>query len=238
MGPVIGASIIAKGQPGLGVTTDIDGKFKLKVSQFDILVISFLGYDVVELPIVKIKDISNVDIKLTESSKKIDEVVVTASGTQTKKTLTGAYTSVDIKQLASPSGNLTNSLAGVVPGIIAVQSSGEPGENMSEFWIRGISTFGSGSGALVLVDGVERSMNEIPVQDIESFSILKDASATALYGSKGANGVVLITTKRGKPGKINIRARFTYGYNQTGRMPQFANAYDWATLANEANRTL
>lgn len=234
MGPVIGASIIAKGQPGLGVTSDIEGKFKLKVTQFDVLVISFLGYEVVELPVVKIKDISNVDIKLTESTKKIDEVVVTASGTQTKKTLTGAYTSVDIKQLASPSGNLTNSLAGVVPGIIAVQSSGEPGENMSEFWIRGISTFGSGSGALVLVDGVERSMNEIPVQDIESFSILKDASATALYGSKGANGVVLITTKRGKPGKINIRARFTYGYNQTGRMPQFANAYDWATLANEA----
>lgn len=162
------------------------------------------------------------------------EVVITGSGAQVKKTVTGAFTTVDISHLTAPSGNLTNSLAGVVPGIIAVQRSGEPGENASEFWIRGISTFGASQGALVLVDGVERSLNEIPVQDIESFSILKDASATSLYGQRGANGVVLITTKRGEPGKIKIRTKFTYGYNARGSMPEFAKAYDWATLANEA----
>lgn len=119
--------------------------------------------------------------------------LITASGLQQKKTLTGAITNVDVKQLnAVGSSSLSNSLAGVVPGIIAMQRSGEPGENTSEFWIRGISTFGAKSGALVLIDGVERNFDEILPQDIESFSVLKDASATAIYGQRGANGVILI----------------------------------------------
>lgn len=234
IGPVIGASIIAKNQPGLGATTDIDGKFKLKVGPYDVLVISFIGFKTQEIPVLKITDKNNLVVTLEEDTKKIDEVVITASGAQTKKTVTGAFTTVDLKQLTAPSSNLTNSLAGVVPGIIAVQSSGEPGANASEFWIRGISTFGAGQSALVLVDGVERSFNEIPVQDIESFSVLKDASATAIYGQRGANGVVLVTTKKGEKGKIKINAKFSYGYNATGSMPETAGAYDWARLANEA----
>lgn len=201
LGPVAGASIIAKNQPGVGTVTNLDGEFSIKVGPYDVIQVTFIGYQTVEIPVLSIKDRNNLKIKIVEDNTKIDEVVITSSGVQKKKTLTGAITNVDIKQLNAPGANLSNALAGVVPGIIAMQSSGEPGENMSEFWIRGMSTFGAKSGALILVDGVERSFNEIPVEDIESFSVLKDASATAIYGQRGANGVVLITTKRGEKEK-------------------------------------
>ena len=232
--PIIGATVIAKNQPGLGVTSDMDGKFKIKVGEYDILVISYIGYTTQEIPVIKIKNKKEAIVTLQEDNQTIDEVVVTASGHQQKKTLTGAYTTVDIAQLTAPSSNITNSLAGVVPGIIAVQSSGEPGEDMSEFWIRGISTFGANQGALVLVDGVERSFNEIPIEDIESFSVLKDASATAIYGQRGANGVVLVTTKQGVAGKVKINAKVLAGLDARGPMPKYADAFTYASLANEA----
>ena len=157
---------------------------------------------------------SKIDVTLRESSASvIDEVVITGTGAQKKITMTGAVSTVDVNVLkSSPTSSLANALAGNVPGVLARQTSGRPGANMSEFWIRGISTFGAGSGALVLVDGFERSMDEINIEDIQDFSILKDASATAIYGSKGANGVVLINTKHGKSGKIkiDIKAQTTY----------------------------
>lgn len=132
----------------------------------------------------------------------MDEVVITATGAQKKLTVTGAVSTINVEQLrTSPTGSISNSLAGNVAGIIARQTSGQPGKNVSEFWIRGISTFGAGSSALVLVDGFERDMNELNYEDIESFTVLKDASETAIYGSRGANGVVLITTRRGKINK-------------------------------------
>ena len=232
--PIIGATVVAKNQPGLGATTDVDGKFHIKVGEYDVLVVSYLGYTTQEIPVVRIKNRSELIVSMSEDNQKIDEVVVTASGVQKKKTLTGAYTTVDVSQLKSPSANLTNSLAGVVPGIIAVQTSGEPGEDMSEFWIRGISTFGASQGALVLVDGVERSFNEIPVEDIESFSVLKDASATAIYGQRGANGVVLVTTKQGVPGKVKVSAKVQAGVDVRGEMPDYVDAITYANLANEA----
>ena len=226
--PIIGATVIAKNQPGLGVTSDMDGKFKIKVGEYDILVISYIGYTTQEIPVIKIKNKKEAIVTLQEDNQTIDEVVVTASGHQQKKTLTGAYTTVDIAQLTAPSSNITNSLAGVVPGIIAVQSSGEPGEDMSEFWIRGISTFGANQGALVLVDGVERSFNEIPIEDIESFSVLKDASATAIYGQRGANGVVLVTTKQAKEGKARIEYSGSYTYKMVGLQPELMTMNEWA----------
>lgn len=232
--PIIGATVIAKNQPGLGATTDMDGKFRLKADEYDILVISYIGYDKQEIPVVRIKNKNQLIVMLKESSQAIEEVVITASGAQQKKTLTGAYTTIEVDQLKSPSTNITNSLAGVVPGIIAIQSSGEPGEDMSEFWIRGISTFGANQGALVLVDGVERSFNEIPVEDIESFSVLKDASATAIYGQRGANGVVLVTTKQGVAGKVKISAKVQAGVDVRGEMPDYVDAITYANLANEA----
>lgn len=234
LGPVVGASIVAKNQPGIGTISDTDGKFTIKTNSYDVLQITFVGYQTVEIPVLSIKDKNNLQVKMQEDNSKIDEVVITASGVQKKKTLTGAITNVEIKQLNAPGVNLSNALAGVVPGIIAMQTSGEPGQNMSEFWIRGMSTFGAKSGALILVDGVERSFNEIPVEDIESFSVLKDASATAIYGQRGANGVVLITTKRGEKGKVKINVKAGFNWNTPVKVPEYANAYDWARLANEA----
>lgn len=234
LGPVAGASIIAKNQPGVGTVTNLDGEFSIKVGPYDVIQVTFIGYQTVEIPVLSIKDRNNLKVKIVEDNTKIDEVVITSSGIQKKKTLTGAITNVEIKQLNAPSANLSNALAGVVPGIIAMQSSGEPGENMSEFWIRGMSTFGAKSGALILVDGVERSLNEIPVEDIESFSVLKDASATAIYGQRGANGVVLITTKRGEKGKVKINVKAGFNWNTPVKVPEYAGAYDWARLANEA----
>ena len=170
--PIMGAVVIVKNQPGLGSSTDVNGRFKITTGKYEILEVTYLGFEKQEVPVVSIKDYDNLVIVMKEQSQEVDEVVVTASGAQKKKTVTGAFTTVDVKQLNAPSGNLSNSLGGVVPGIITQQLSGEPGENQSDFWIRGISTFGANASALVLVDGIERSLNEIPVEDIESFSVL------------------------------------------------------------------
>lgn len=153
-------------------------------------------------------------------------------------TVTGAVTNVDVEVLKSnPSANLSNALAGNVSGVLAMQTSGQPGVNTSEFWIRGISTFGANSSALVLVDGFERDLDEINIEDIESFTVLKNASTTAIYGPRGANGVVLITTKHGKEGKIKINAKVETSYNARTITPEFADGYSYAMLMNEARIT-
>lgn len=169
----------------------------------------------------------------------MDEVVVTGLGAQKKITVTGAVTNVEVNELKRfPSSNLSNVLAGNVPGIMAMQTSGQPGKNTSEFWIRGISTFGASNSALILVDGFERSnLNEINSEDIASFTVLKDASATAIYGSKGANGVILITTKHGEAGKVNISAKVETSFNNRTVTPEFVNGNTYAALANEARIT-
>ena len=128
-------------------------------------------------------------------------------GTQRKVSVAGAISSIKPAELDVPSTNIVNTLGGRVPGIIAVQHSGEPGKNISEFWVRGIGTFGASSGALVLIDGLEGDLSQIDAADVESFSVLKDASATAVYGSRGANGVVLVTTKRGLEQKLKITGK-------------------------------
>lgn len=234
--PIIGATIIAKNQPGLGASTNIDGAFKIKVGEYDILVISYIGHKSKEFPVVNIKGTLNV--VLEEDERSLDEVVVTAGGTQQRKlTLSGAITNVDTKTMKVPTANISNALVGNVAGIIGRQTSGEPGSNNTEFWIRGISTFGANSSALVLVDGIERSLDQLNAEDIESFAVLKDASATAIYGSRGANGVILITTKRGSAGKVNINAKFETGYNTRSRTPKYADGVTYANMANEARMT-
>ena len=188
----------------MGTITDVDGKFRIKAASYQILVFSYIGYDKQEMPIEGRKTMT-INMKPASNSV-LDEVTITGTGIQKKATITGAITTVDLGTLKSSgaaSTSITNALAGNVAGIIGMQQSGAPGE-VSNFWIRGISTFGANANALILVDGFERSMNELNIEDIESFSVLKDASATAIYGSRGANGVVLITTKRGKEGKVNI----------------------------------
>jgi TonB-dependent SusC/RagA subfamily outer membrane receptor len=192
--PLIGVNIIVADVPGLGTITDIDGKYSLEMEPFHKLVFSYIGFDNQEILVKEGREL-NVVMEESEASL-LDEVVVTGTGVQKKATVTGAITTVKMEELKlNQTSSISNSLAGNVAGIISRVTSGEPGRNVSEFWIRGISTFGAGSSAYVLVDGFERDLNDLNIEDIESFSVLKDASATAIYGAKGANGVILITTK-------------------------------------------
>ena len=234
--PLVGANVFVKNVAGMGVITDLNGHYEIKVAPYSTLVFSYVGFDSQEVLIKE--NMTTVNIKMKETSDSVlDEVVVTGTGAQKKVTMTGAVSTVDVDQLKTPTSSISNALAGVVPGIIARQTSGQPGSNFSEFWIRGISTFGAGSSALVLVDGFERELNSLNVEDIESFSVLKDASATAIYGSRGANGVVLITTKRGKAGKVNINAKVESSYNTRTKTPEFVDGYTYATMMNEARTT-
>lgn len=232
--PLVGVNVIVKNQPGLGTNTDINGAYKINTGANETLVFSYLSYATQEIPIVS-KTV--IDVRMAEDANAMEEVVVVGAGYQKRASVVGAVTSIKMEDLKVPTANISNSLAGNVPGIIAVQRSGEPGKDASEFWIRGISTFGANSSALVLVDGIERDFNEINVEDIESFSVLKDASATAIYGQRGANGVILITTKRGKEGKVNINFKTEYGISSSAYERKFVNAETYAALANEARRT-
>ena len=231
--PLVGVNVTVKDQPGLGAITDMDGRYKISIEEFSKLVFSYIGFNNVEV-LIKKQHIVDVVMKESEASV-IDEVVITGTGVQKKLTVTGAVTTVNIDDLKSnPSANLSNALAGNVAGVLAMQNSGQPGLNTSEFWIRGISTFGANSSALVLVDGFERSLDEINIEDIESFTVLKDASTTAIYGPRGANGVILITTKHGKEGKVNINAKVETSYNTRTMTPEFADGYSYARMMNEA----
>lgn len=230
--PLIGVSVMPKDEAGLGAVTNAEGVYKIKIPAYTRLVFNYIGMEQQEV-LIKEQTTANIKMK-TKEDNVIDEVVVTGTGTQKKITLTGAVTTVDPELLRTPTASLSNSFAGVVPGVFARQTTGNPGDNVSEFWIRGISTFGAGSSALVLVDGFERDLNDINVEDIETFTVLKDASTTAIYGSRGANGVVLITTKRGRDGKTRINGKVEYSYNTRTKTPEFVDGSTYARLMNEA----
>lgn len=231
-----GVSVYIKNSPGIGVATDADGKYQIKVKVSDVIIFSFIGYKSEERLISK--KVENLDITLSEDNQVMDEVEVVGYGTQRKISVVGAITTIDPEKLKSnPVTSLSNALSGRIAGLIGVQRSGEPGQDVSEFWIRGISTFGANAKALFLIDGVERdetAFNNIAPEDIESFSILKDASATAIYGARGASGVVIINTKRGKSGKMNISANVKSMIEYLPKLPDYLGAYDYALLANEA----
>ena len=230
--PVPGANVYVKNKPGVGVTTDIDGKYHLKVSIYDIIVVSFLGYENFEQRLTKKLD--DLKVTLKPSTEHLDEVVVVGMGTQRKVSVAGAITTMEPAQLEVPATNIVNTLAGRVAGVIGVQSSGEPGKNISEFWVRGIGTFGASSGALVLIDGLEGDLSQVDAADVESFSVLKDAAATAVYGSRGANGVVLVTTKRGLESRLKITGRANLTISHLKRLPDYVDGAQYAELANEA----
>ncbi|WP_106830778.1 SusC/RagA family TonB-linked outer membrane protein [Parabacteroides pacaensis] len=228
-----GVNVYIKNKSGVGVATDLEGKFSIKATRGDRIVFSFMGFE--EFSYFVEKAVSDLKIKLKESSVEIEGVVVTALGNvQRKISSVAAVSTIDVKELQVPATSMANILGGRMPGVMTVQSSGEPGKNLSEFWIRGIGTFGANSSALVLIDGLEGDLNSIDPADIESFSILKDASATAVYGVRGANGVVLVNTKRGQEGKLKITARANLTLSKLQRMPDYLGAYEYAQLANEA----
>ncbi len=233
--PLAGVTVTVKDQPGLGIPTNEKGEYTIKAEKYQWLIFTYIGYDPME---VLIKDELNLNITLKSADQKaMDEIVVTGIGSQKKVTVTGAITTVDLSTIKTPTSSITNALAGNVAGVLAMQGSGQPGSNASEFWIRGISTFGAGTGALVLVDGFERSLTEINIEDIETFTILKDASTTAIYGSRGANGVVLITTKKGKSDKVSINGKHEASYSTRTFTPEFVDGHTYANLMNEARVT-
>ena len=228
-----GVTIYVRNKPGVGTTSDMNGKFSIKAARGDVVLFSFVGYEEVQYYVDR--SISDLAITMKESATAMEEVVISALGTvERKATTTGALGTIDTKQLQVPASSLANILSGRMGGFVTVQASGEPGKNISEFWIRGIGTFGANDKALVLIDGLEGDLNSIDPADIESFSILKDASATAVYGVRGANGVVLVTTKRGEEGRMQLSARTNFTVSKLQRMPDYVRSYDYALLMNEA----
>jgi TonB-linked SusC/RagA family outer membrane protein len=232
--PIPGATIYLRDKISIGTTTDTQGKFTIKVSRGDMIIFRFVGFKEVEYLATEAK--TDIKIQFKELAEELEEVMVVGLGSQRKISNVAAVTSVNVKDLQTPAASIANLLGGRVAGVISLQSSGEPGKNISEFWIRGIGTFGANSSALVLIDGLEGNINSIDPADIESFSILKDASATAVYGVRGANGVVLVTTKRGQVDKLSITARANATLSQLTRLPDYLRAYDYGVLANEARQ--
>lgn len=231
--PLSAVSIYIKDKAAAGTSTNADGTFSINVTYGDRLVFTYVGYEPFEH--VAIESTKDLSIALTNKSEALDEVVVVGLGAKQRKiSSVGAITTVDPKDLQSPAPSIANLLGGRAAGVISMQTSGEPGQNIADFWIRGIGTFGANSSALVLIDGLEGDLNTIDPADVESFSILKDASATAVYGVRGANGVVLVTTKRGTVDRIQITARANSTLSRLNRLPQYLRAYDYAQLANEA----
>lgn len=230
--PVIGASVWIKNST-IGTTADIDGKFSLKYDDANsVLAVSFLGYEEQEFPLNT--SATNLVVKLKTSASAIEDVVIVGYGVQKKASVVGAISSVAVDDLKAPVAKLSGNIAGQLAGVVSIQRSGEPGAG-STFWIRGISTFGSSKTPLVLVDGIERDMDLVNVDDIASMSILKDASATAIYGVRGANGVVMITTRDGQIGKPKVSLSVEAGLLSPTRMPEMLDATQFATMYNAAS---
>lgn len=231
--PVIGAGVLVKGTTS-GTITDIEGHFSLRTDELNgTLVVSFVGMETQE---IQMKGKKTFEVILKSSNTLLDEVQVVAYGSQKKVTLTGSISSVGTDELLKvPTASIGNMLSGVLSGVSSVQSSGQPGGDDPDVFIRGISTLNATNAKpLYLVDGVERSFFQIDPNEIENITILKDASSTAVFGVRGANGVIIVTTKRGKEGKAKINASFSYGIQAPTRMPEFVNSYDYAIFLNEA----
>ncbi len=224
---IIGANVKVKGST-IGTITDLDGVFKLTVPLGSKLIISFIGYETATVPATK-----NMKVVLEENSTALGEVEVVAYGSQKKVTVTGAVSSVKNEELVrTPVSSVNNILAGQLSGVTTIQYSGEPGSDAASIFVRGQATW-TDSSPLIQVDGVERSMSDIDPNEIESISVLKDASATAVFGVRGANGVVLITTKRGKDAKAKIAITTSTSILTPTKMVEQASSYEYATFYNQ-----
>ena len=235
--PLIGAYVVIAGSGNTeGTITDTDGKFSIVCPPQSSIEVSYLGYKTVTHEVM---NRASATIRMEPEGMSMEGVVVVAYGTQRKETLTGSISVVDSDNIIeTPTTSLSNALVGRVPGISSVQSSGEPGDNQSTLRIRGIATLNSeGQDPLVVIDGIQSTtdaMNALDPNEIESISVLKDASATAVYGVKGANGVVIITTKRGKSGAPRINLSYRFGLTQLTTKLKMLDSYRYALLRNEA----
>ena len=230
--PLPGVNImLLNGQSNYGVVTNLDGQFKIDVPNNSTIEVSYVGFIT---QTIKVKGGQRLKILLQEDAQSLDEVVVVGYGTQKKETVVGSISSVKPVQLQVPVRSLSQSLVGNVAGLVALQSSGEPGKDDAQFWIRGIATFTGDPNPLVLVDGIERPLENVDPLEIESFSVLKDASATAVYGVRGANGVILINTRRGYDGPAKIDVRYEHGFSAPSKRLSFVDAATRSMLFNEA----
>jgi TonB-linked SusC/RagA family outer membrane protein len=229
---IAGASIVVKGT-NMAASTDVDGKYSVQAPSNATLVVSFLGYRSQE---ILVGNQANINVLLVEDARQLEDVVVVGYGTQKRETLTGAISSIataEIKQ--SPAANLAVTLAGRLPGLTAIQRSGEPGRDDIRMVIRGLGTINS-QNPIILVDGIERDLTYIDPNEVETVTILKDASSTAIFGVRGANGVVLITTKRGTTQKPEISLTAEVGFQDFPRLPSLLSSYDIATIKNQMQR--
>ena len=231
--PIPGANVFVKGTT-LGTITDSDGSYLLNIpSDAKTIVFSFIGMNTVE---VDYKGQETINMVLTETEKGLDEVVVVAFGKQKKESVIASVTTVDIDDLKVPTSNLTTAMAGRISGVISYQRSGEPGRDNASYFVRGVTTFGYAKSPLILIDGVESSsstLSRLQPDDIKSFSILKDATATALYGARGANGVIMVTTKEGKAGKTSVSVRFENSFSAPTQDLELADPITYMKLHNE-----
>jgi len=233
--PLPGATVSIR-DTKIGTITDFDGKFTLRLdANSKFLVVSSIGYQTQEFAIGNRTEFK---VSLKPSSEGLKEVVVVGFGTQKKESVVSAITTIPVGEIKGPSSNLTTMMAGRVSGMIAYQRSGEPGSDNSDFFIRGLGSFGSGKvNPLILIDGIESTttdMARLQPDDIEAFSVLKDASAASIYGARGANGVVLITTKSGKDGKLKVKFRQENKISSNTKNFKFADNITYMQLANEA----
>lgn len=233
--PLSGVTVKVKGQSALAIT-DIDGNFKINAGKGDRLELSYIGF-VTHSHLVK--GLGHLDLKMTPDNNGLDEVVVLGYGQSKRITLTGAVSAINGKELQKvPVSSVQNTLAGKLPGFFSQQRSGQPGRDASDFFIRGVSSLNpNGNKPLIIVDDVEYSydqLSQININEIESISILKDASTTAIYGIKGANGVLVVKTRRGIDGRPRINVRMEGGMQTPVRTPKFLNSFETASLVNEA----
>ncbi|MDR2040329.1 MAG: TonB-dependent receptor [Bacteroidales bacterium] len=234
---LVNVTVFPRSEPTRGLTTDANGRYNITVNVGETLVFSYVGFAIQEKNVGS-AETQTIDVVLEESSQELEEVSIVGYGTQRKVSVLASISTIKPSELQIGGvSSVSNSLAGRIAGLIGVQTSGEPGSDVTEFWIRGMSTFGGGSAALILIDGIDRgssALNDLAPEDIESFSILKDATATAIYGARGANGVILINTKRGQEGKISVNANVKTSVETLPRLPKYLRAHDYTLLANEA----
>ncbi|PWD98911.1 SusC/RagA family TonB-linked outer membrane protein [Marinilabilia rubra] len=230
--PLPGVTVVKKGTT-TGTITDIDGNYSINANKGDDLVFSFIGMEKRE---VRVADQRILNVELRSTMQDLEEVTVVAYGQQKKVSITGAITSVQSEELMkSPNASVANSLAGKVTGLSTIQFSGQPGADDPSIYVRGVASLSEErSEPLMIVDGVERSFMDLDPDEIESISVLKDASATAVYGVRGANGVIIVTTKRGEKGEAKISTSFSTGIQQPTRLLDFADSYTYAQRYNEA----
>ena len=231
--PLFGVNIVVKGTT-IGAVSDFDGNYSIQAGSNAVLVISYLGFETQE---ISVDGQTTVDVSLVEDSAKLDEVVVVGYGSQKRSDISGSVSQIEQKEIAkNPTPNLSNALVGQAPGIIATQRSGEPGRDGSNIFIRGIGTTGDAS-PIYVIDGIVRSsrdFSQLNANEIESFAILKDAASAAVFGMRAGNGVILVTTKRGKAGRMQINFSSSLGVQERTRDPEYLKSYEYSTLYNEA----